>query len=77
MPRVNLSTGQPLHDRNLNEAVALALSTIAASSGIASRLATYSDFDGSPDLRSAFGEMLGQHLGRPVADRELLVVPGA
>jgi alanine-alpha-ketoisovalerate/valine-pyruvate aminotransferase len=76
-PRFELSTGQPLHDPELGQAMASALSAIAGRHGIGARLATYSDLDGSPELRAAFAAMLGAQFGRRVSDAELLVVPGA
>lgn len=76
-PRFDLATGQPLHDVDVTRTVGSALAAAAATGGIASRLATFADLDGSPALRSAFAAMLSKSLGRTVADGELLVVPGA
>jgi GntR family transcriptional regulator / MocR family aminotransferase len=76
-PRLDLATGQPLHDPRISATVASALAAAAAAPGIASRLACYSDLDGSPELRSAFAAMLSRSLGRAVTSSELLVVPGS
>ena len=74
-PAYDLSTGQPLHAGT--GPVTAALAAAAAAPVTAARLASYVDLDGAPQLLAAFAAMLTEHLGRPVADDELLVVPGA
>ena len=74
-PAYDLSTGQPLHAGA--GTVTAALAAAAAAPATAARLASYLDLDGTPELLEAFAAMLAGYLGRPVADSELLVVPGS
>ncbi len=76
-PRWDLTTGQPLRDAAAGQVVAAAQAAAAAAPGTAARLASYLDLDGAPELKLAAAAMLSASLGRPVADGELLVVPGA
>lgn len=75
-PHLHLVTGEPLHHHAITQAVEEKLREMAAAPGTADRLASYSDLDGGPELRTTMRSVLSEMLRRPVNEDELLVIPG-
>lgn len=75
-PRLHLGTGEPLHHHSIIQTIEERLRKIAADLNTADRLASYSDLDGGPELRTIMRLVLSEMLCRPVNEDELLVIPG-
>lgn len=75
-PRIDLSTGEPLHDEGLQAAVGEWLGDLSAQARTLTQLASYDELDGAPEFLDAVAVSVGPLLGENLGPDRVLAVPG-